>query len=70
MATALVKLDIGFDPTADPANVPGAMGDKFKPYPAPRIIIPSNSYCYLGRRVDNRQKLKKVISKGSDHAIF
>lgn len=62
--------DIGFDPTADPANVPGAMGDKFKPYPAPRIIIPSNSYCYLGRRVDNGQKLKKVISKGSDHAIF
>jgi replicative DNA helicase len=43
---------LGFDPAADPANAPGAMGDEYKPHPAPRIIIPTCDGHYIGRSVD------------------
>lgn len=43
---------IGFDPAADPANVPGAMGDEYKPHPCPRLIIPFDKGHYMGRSID------------------
>ena len=44
--------DIGFDPRSDPANAPGAMGDEYRPHPAPRIIIPTGPEHYVGRSID------------------
>lgn len=43
---------IGYDPAADPANAPGAMGSEYKPFPCPRLIIPFDRAHYMGRSVD------------------
>lgn len=43
---------MGFDPEADPASAPGAMGHEYKPHPSPRIIVPCSSSCYVGRSTD------------------
>lgn len=43
---------VGFDPEADPANAPGAMGNENKPYPCPRIIIPTTKGHYVARSID------------------
>lgn len=43
---------IGYDPAADPASAPGAMGSERKPHPAPRIIIPTTRAHYVGRAID------------------
>ena len=51
---------IGFDPQADPANAPGAMGDEYKPFPCPRIIIPTTAAHYVGRSIDPQAKHKKM----------
>lgn len=61
---------VGFDPTADPANAPGAMGDTYKPHPTPRIIIPTSAGHYVGRRIDGRKEFDKVNAKGSTPALF
>lgn len=61
---------VGFDPAADPANAPGAMGDTYKPHPTPRIIIPTSAGHYVGRRIDGRKEYDKVNAKGSTPALF
>lgn len=43
---------MGFDPAADPASAPGAMGNEYKPHPCPRIIIPTSTGHYVGRSID------------------
>lgn len=54
---------IGYDPAADPANAPGAMGDEYKPHPCPRLIIPFDRSHYMGRRIDGGADYKKMNSK-------
>lgn len=61
---------IGFDPQADPASAPGAMGSEYKPHPAPRLIIPTSPAHYIGRRTDGGETHKKLNAKGSNPAIF
>ena len=61
---------IGFDPAADPASAPGAMGSEYKPHPAPRLIIPTTPAHYIGRRTDGGETHKKLNSKGSKPGIF
>lgn len=67
---------IGFDPAADPANAPGAMGDEYKPHPTPRIIIPTCNGHYIGRSIDPNtpkqyKKLNPSREKGAaSPAIF
>lgn len=43
---------IGYDPAADPAGTPGAMGEQWKPHPCPRITIPCSKGFYTARRID------------------
>ena len=52
---------IGFDPAADPAQ---------SNHPCPRIIIPTSTGHYVGRRVDGIKDYAKINSKGSTPAIF
>lgn len=56
---------IGFDPAADPANAPGAMGDEYRPYPCPRLIIPFDRGHYMGRSIDpaTKKEYKKMNSR-------
>lgn len=67
---------IGFDPAADPANAPGAMGDEYRPHPCPRIIIPTSKGHYVGRSIDPEtpkafEKLNPNKEKGAGApAIF
>jgi replicative DNA helicase len=67
---------IGYDPQADPANAPGAMGDAIRPHPTPRIIIPTSRTHYVGRSIDPAtpkafQKLNPNKDKGaSSPGIF
>ena len=42
----------GFDPVADPANAPGAMGEAYRPHPNPRIILPCSPGHYVARSID------------------
>lgn len=60
------KYGVGFDPVADPANAPGAIGDEYKPHPVSRIILPANSGFYVGRSIvdDERVKGEKVSKDG------
>lgn len=43
---------VGFDPTADPANAPGALEGVPKLYPAPRLIFPTRRSHYVARAID------------------
>lgn len=61
---------IGFDPAADPASAPGAMGDEYKAHPCPRLIIPASGGHYIGRRIDGKQGFKSMNPKDSTPAIF
>lgn len=63
---------IGYDPEADPANAPGAMGDEIKPHPTPRIIVPVSDEYFIGRAIDpNTPKaFAKMNPKGSTPGIF
>lgn len=61
---------IGFDPEADPANAPGAMGQAQKPHPCPRLIIPTSAAHYIARRIDGQQGFEKMNPAGSTPAIF
>lgn len=54
---------LGFDPAADPASAPGAMGNEYKPHPCPRLIIPFDRSHYMGRRIDGGTDYKKMNSK-------
>ena len=62
---------VGFDPEADPANAPGAMGADQRPHPAPRIIIPCSQGHYIGRSIDPNtpaqyKKMNNAGGKASD----
>lgn len=67
---------IGFDPAADPAAAPGAIGDEYKPHPCPRIIIPTSASHYVARSIDpatpkKYEKLNPNREKGAGSpAIF
>lgn len=61
---------IGYDPAADPASAPGAMGEEYKPHPCPRIIIPTSKAHYVGRSIDPKtakafEKLNPNKEKGA-----
>lgn len=63
------QLHIGFDPAADTASVPGAIGDEYKPHPCPRMIIPTSRAHYIARSIDPEtpkkyEKLNPATSKG------
>lgn len=62
--------NLGYDPTADPANAPGAIGNERRLYPRPRIIIPISKSFYIGRRSDGGESYKKSNPKGSSVEIF
>lgn len=51
--------NIGYDPQADPANAPGAMGDVYRAHPTPRIIIPCSKSHYVARSTDNENTPKE-----------
>lgn len=63
---------LGFDPQADPANAPGAMGDEHRPHPCPRIIIPTSRAQYVGRSIDPEtpKKYRKMNAKGGKAGLF
>lgn len=61
---------IGFDPEADPANAPGAAPGSYKAHPAPRIIIPTSTSHYIGRRIDGIKDFAKMNPKGGTPGIF
>lgn len=67
---------IGYDPAADPASAPGAMGDEYKPHPAPRLIIPCSKSHYVARSIDPKtpkeyKALNPAQTKGGGEvAIF
>ena len=63
---------IGFDPQADPAGAPGAMGDEYRPHPAPRIIIPTTPAHYVARSIDpeTAPAYRKMNNKGGKPGIF
>lgn len=61
---------IGYDPAADPASAPGAMGNEYKPHACPRIIIPTSKAHYVGRRTDGKDEFAKINAKGSSPRIF
>lgn len=50
----------GFDPAADPASAPGAMGNEYRPHPCPRIILPCSPGHYVARRIDGGKELKAL----------
>ena len=62
--------NLGYDPAADPANAPGAMGNARRFYPTPRIIIPVSKSFYVGRRSDGGDSYIKSNPKGSSIEIF
>lgn len=63
---------IGYDPQADPAGAPGAMGEAYRAHPCPRIIIPTSKAQYVGRSIDPEtpEKFKKLNSKGGKAGVF
>lgn len=69
--TTATVFGIGYDPAADPANAPGAMGDEYKPHPCPRIIIPTGKAHYVARSIDPEtprgyRKMNPSREKGAD----
>lgn len=62
---------IGFDPAADPASAPGAIGaDQAKAHPVPRLILPTGPGHYVARRIDGGKDFAKLNPKGSRPEIF
>lgn len=64
---------LGYDPAADPASAPGAMGEEHKPHPAARIICPTTKAHYIARSIDpniNKQyaKMNPNRNKGAGAA--
>ena len=64
------RFRIGYDPQADPANAPGAMGGDYRPHPAPRLIIPCTRGYYVARATDPGNKYKAPNPKGSRAQLF
>lgn len=63
---------LGFDPIADPAKAPGAMGNECRQHPCPRIIIPVTRGHYVARSIDaaTQAAFKKMNPAGSTPGIF
>lgn len=63
---------LGFDPQADPAGAPGAMGDAYRAHPCPRIIMPTTPAHYVGRSIDpdTEPAFAKMNNKGGKPGIF
>ena len=63
---------IGYDPQADPASVPGAMGNEYRPHPCKRIIAPTTKKHYIGRSIqpDTAGKYVKMNPTGASPGIF
>lgn len=61
---------IGYDPEADPASVPGALGNEYRLHPCKRLIIPTSKRHYVGRRIDGQKDFDKVNPKGCSPGIF
>lgn len=63
---------IGYDPQADPAGAPGAMGNAKRRHPCPRLIIPTSRAHYVGRSIDPKtpDEYKKLNAKGSSPELF
>ena len=63
---------LGYDPQADPAKAPGAMGDEYRPHPVPRLIIPTSKTHYVGRSIDPKTPtaFQKMNPKGGSPGIF
>lgn len=63
---------LGFDPIADPAKAPGAMGNEYRQHPCPRIIIPVTRGHYVARSIDpaTQAAFKKMNPAGSTPGIF
>lgn len=58
--TTALYYGAGFDPAADPANAPGAIGEEKKPHPCPRIILPCSKGHYVARRIDGQKGFEKM----------
>ena len=63
---------VGFDPEADPAKAPGAMGADPRQHPAPRIIIPCSPGYYIGRSIDPNTpvRYRKMNNAGGSASDF
>ena len=64
--------NIGFDPAADPAAAPGAIGNEYKAHPTPRIIIPCTNDFYIARSTDPNTpgQYKAPNPKGTHTQLF
>lgn len=62
------RYNLGFDPAADPASAPGAIGNVYKPHPCPRLIIPFDDSHYMGRSIlaSTEKQYLKLNSKKQD----
>ena len=63
---------IGYDPAADPAGAPGAIGNQYKAHPVPRLIIPTSRGHYVARSIDPKTEpaYKALNPKNSTPAIL
>lgn len=63
---------IGFDPQADPAGAPGAMGSAYRAHPCPRIIMPTTPAHYVARSIDpdTEPAFVKLNNKGGKPGLF
>lgn len=66
------RYNLGFDPQADPAKAPGAIGDGYRAHPAPRIIIPVTTAHYIGRSIDpaTEKGYRKMNNAGAQIDVF
>lgn len=71
-AETAAAFNIGFDQQADPASAPGAMGNEYKPHPAPRLIFPCTQDFYIARSIDPETPaaFKAPNPKGSNTQLF
>ena len=61
---------LGYDPAADPASAPGAIGEERKAHPAPRLILPTGTGHYVARRIDDITEFAKLNPAGSKPGLF
>ena len=66
------RFKIGYDPQADPVNVPGGIRRNQHHFPVPRIIIPVTPGHYIGRSIDpnTEKKYCKMNNIGCKIGIF
>jgi len=66
------RVNLGYDPQADPAGAPGAMADEYKAHPTPRIIAPCTKDFYIARSIDPNTPaaFKAPNPKGTHTQLF